>query len=87
MFVWQSSDELFAPIEHLFTWVAVFGLLSIILLGMLGYIAASRIVTPIRRLQETAKLIGRGDWQEPITIKTGDEIEELADEINRMNQK
>jgi signal transduction histidine kinase len=87
MFVWQSSDELFAPIEHLFTWVAVFGLLSIILLGMLGYIAANRIVTPIRRLQEAAKLIGRGDWQEPITIKTGDEIEELADEINRMNQK
>ncbi len=22
MFVWQSSDELFAPIEHLFTWVS-----------------------------------------------------------------
>ena len=87
MFVWQSSDELFAPIEHLFTWVAIFGLLSIILLAMLGYIAANRIVTPIRRLQETAKLIGRGDWQEPINIKTGDEIEELADEINRMNQK
>ena len=87
MFVWQSSDELFAPIEHLFTWVAVFGLLSISLLGMLGYIAASRIVTPIRRLQEAAKLIGHGTWQEPITIKTGDEIEELADEVNRMNKQ
>ncbi len=87
MFVWQSSDELFAPIEHLFTWVAVFGLLSIILLATLGYFAASRIVIPIRRLQETAKLIGHGDWQEPINIKTGDEIEELADEINRMNRQ
>ncbi len=87
MFVWQSSDELFAPIEHLFTWVAVFGLLSIILLILLGNMAASRIVTPIRRLQEAAKLIGHGDWQEPVTIKTGDEIEELADEVNRMNRQ
>ena len=87
MFVWQSSDELFAPVEHLFTWVAVFGLLSITLLAMLGYIAANRIVTPIRQLQETAKMIGRGTWQEPITIKTGDEIEELADEVNRMNRQ
>ena len=87
MFVWQSSDELFAPIEHLFTWVSVFGLLSVALLAALGSIAAGRIVTPIRRLQETAKLIGHGEWQEPINIKTGDEIEELADEINRMNQK
>ncbi len=85
MFVWQSSDELFAPIEHLFTWVAAFGLLSITLLAGLGYLAASRIVTPIRRLQEAAKLIGHGTWQEPIIIKTGDEIEELADEVNRMN--
>jgi len=87
MFVWQSSDELFAPIEHLFMWVSVFGLLSVALLATLGSIAAGRIVTPIRRLQETAKLIGHGEWQEPINIKTGDEIEELADEINRMNQK
>jgi signal transduction histidine kinase/HAMP domain-containing protein len=48
-------------------------------------VAASRIVTPIRKLQRAATLIGRGELSEPITIKTGDEIEELADEITRMN--
>ena len=87
MFVWQSSDELFAPIEHLFTWISVFGLLSVALLASLGAIAAGRIVTPIRRLQQTAKRIGRGQWEEPITIQTNDELEELADEMNRMNQQ
>ena len=87
MFVWQSSEELFAPIDHLFTWISVFGLLAIGLLVALGSIASGRIVTPIRRLQETARLIGRGEWQKPVTIQTGDEIEELAEEVNRMSQQ
>jgi signal transduction histidine kinase len=84
-FVWQSSEELFAPIRHLFTWVAAFGLMAIGLLLTLGYVAASRIVTPIRKLQRAATLIGRGELTEPIDIRTGDEIEELADDITRMN--
>jgi signal transduction histidine kinase len=84
-FVWQSSGELFAPVRHLLAWMTVFGLIAVGLLGSLGYVAASRIVTPIRRLQEAAKLIGRGELREPITIKTGDEIEDLAAEINRMH--
>lgn len=84
-FVWQSSQELFAPILHLFIWVAAFGLMAIALLLTLGYVAAGRIVTPIRKLQRAATLIGRGELTEPITIKTGDEIEELADEFTRMN--
>ena len=87
MFVWQSSEELFAPIEHLFTWISAFGLLAIGLLMALGFLMAGRIVTPIRQLQEAAKLIGRGQWQEPVQIKTGDELEALADEVNRMNQQ
>ncbi len=84
-FVWQSSEELFAPVNHLLSWISVFGLVALGLLVTLGYVASSRIVTPIRRLQEAARLIGRGELKEPMTIKTGDEIEDLADEINRMN--
>ena len=87
MFVWQSSDELFGPIQHFFKWTAAFGLLGVGLLMTLGYAAASRITAPIRRLQEAARQIGRGDFQEILKLSTGDEIEELADEVNRMNQQ
>ncbi len=87
MFVWQSSEELFAPIQNLFTRVAGFGLLAILLLTTLGFIAAERIVTPIRKLQEAAGLIGRGALKDPIAIHTNDEIEELAEAVNRMNQQ
>ncbi len=84
-FVWQSSSELFAPIRHLFTWLSVFGLAAVGLLIMLGSFAAGRIVTPIRQLQEAARAIGRGELRDRLIIRTGDELEELAEEINRMN--
>ncbi len=86
-FVWQSSDELFAPIQHLLTWVMVFGAVATALLVSLGYIAAGRIVTPVRQLQQAAQAIGRGELQTPITINTGDELEDLAREFTRMNEQ
>jgi two-component system, NtrC family, sensor kinase len=84
-FVWQSSDELFAPVQHLFTWVLMFGVVAILLLASLGYLAAGRIVTPVRQLQQAAQAIGRGELERPIQIRTGDELEDLAGEFNRMN--
>ena len=84
-FVWQSSDELFAPIGHLFTWMTIFGGVGIVLLVSLGYVAASRIVIPVRQLQQAARSIGRGELHSPLDIHTGDELEDLADEFTRMN--
>jgi signal transduction histidine kinase len=86
-FVWQSSDELLAPVRHLFTWLLIFGSVAIGLLVTLGYLAASRIVTPVRQLQRAARSIGRGELREPIRITTGDELEDLAEEFNRMNSQ
>ena len=87
MFVWQSSEELFGPIQNFFKWIAGFGFLGVGLLVTLGYLAAHRISSPIQRLQEATRQIGRGEFHEPIIINTGDEIEELADEINRMKEQ
>lgn len=86
-FVWQASDELFAPIRHFLTWMAFFSLVSVGLMAALGYLAANRIVTPVRRLQAAAQLIGRGELRQPIDIRTGDELQDLADEFNRMNRQ
>ena len=86
-FVWQASDELFAPIRHFLTWMAVFSLIAVGLMTSLGYLAANRIVMPVRRLQAAAQLIGRGELQQPIDIQTGDELQDLAEEFNRMNRQ
>jgi len=87
MFVWESSEELFQPIKSFFKWIAAFGLLGVGLLATLGYLAAQRITSPIRRLQEAARQISRGEFKESLVISTGDEIEELAEEVNRMKQQ
>jgi two-component system, NtrC family, sensor kinase len=85
-FAWQSSDELFAPMNKLFLWISTAGLVSIILIGVMGSVAAKKIVQPIRRLQNAASRIGKGEKVESLEIKTGDEIEALANEVNLMNE-
>jgi two-component system, NtrC family, sensor kinase len=84
-FVWQAAEELSAPTHHFLGWLAGFSLVAMGLLGILGYVASGRIVRPIRYLQQAASLIGKGELTEPIAVKTGDELEQLADEMTRMN--
>ena len=42
------------------------------------------MVRPIRRLDEGARRIGAGDLDQQIDVRTGDELEGLADQFNRM---
>jgi signal transduction histidine kinase len=84
MFVWQDSSEIFAPTRSLLVGVAIAGILSIGLLVAMGYYASRRIVKPIQRLRREASLIAAGDLSQSLAIKTGDEIEELASEFEKM---
>lgn len=86
-FVWQASEELSAPTHHFLVWLVGFGAVAMGLLGVLGYVASGRIVTPVRRLKQAASLIAKGQLKEPIRVQTGDELEQLADEMNRMNEQ
>ncbi len=85
-FAWQASDELFAPTQNLFLWISSAGVLSLLLIIVMGSVASDRVVKPIRNLQIAAARIGRGENVEPLNIATGDEIESLAGEINSMNR-
>jgi PAS domain S-box-containing protein len=84
MFVWQDSSEIFAPTRSLFAGVAIAGVLAIALLVALGFYASGQIVRPIQRLRQEASLIAAGDLSRPLAIETGDEIEELASEFEKM---
>ncbi|MBI4383417.1 MAG: PAS domain-containing protein [Nitrospinae bacterium] len=84
-FAWQSSDELFGPTNKLFLWISAAGFLSILLIVLMGSFASDKIVKPIWELQQTAGRIGRGEKVDKLSIRTGDEIEILANEINTMN--
>ena len=63
------------------------GLLAIVL-GALGSIAFSRRITqPISRLVEGTIFAAKGDLDQVIDIRTGDEIEELGKNFNQMIQQ
>ena len=48
------------------------------------FFLARRMVGPIQALRTGAARIGSGDFSQRISIKTGDELEALADQFNEM---
>ncbi|MEE8423303.1 MAG: histidine kinase dimerization/phospho-acceptor domain-containing protein, partial [Thermodesulfobacteriota bacterium] len=84
VFTSQDPKETYAPINTLLMWIAASGLFGIVLLGLLVVYASRMIVKPIKMLHDGAELIGKGDLNYRLQIKSGDEIEELADKFNEM---
>ncbi len=84
VFVEQPLEEAFAPLTSSL-WRAG-GILAI---GLAIAIAASlaltrRMIEPIEMLRAGAARIGDGALDQRIAIQSGDELEDLADEFNRM---
>jgi signal transduction histidine kinase len=57
--------------------------LGLLIAGTAAALLARRMVVPIRTLQEGAERIGGGDLGHRLAIKTGDELEALAEQFNR----
>jgi signal transduction histidine kinase len=62
----------------------VFFVLGLVLCVAAGMLLARRMTVPIKAVQAGASRLAAGDFDQTITVKTGDEIELLADEFNRM---
>jgi signal transduction histidine kinase len=63
------------------------GILLAILLAAVAYLFARRLTRPIRDLQVGVGLVAAGDLSSRVRIKTGDELEELAQSFNNMAQR
>ncbi|MGH7250852.1 MAG: PAS domain S-box protein [Nitrospiraceae bacterium] len=83
-FVRQNPDETFASLDQLLFQVAAYGALVLAVLWGTGVVVARRIAWPIRILHEGAQHIGTGDLAHRLVVKTGDEIEHLAEAFNSM---
>ncbi len=84
VFVELPLDEAYAPLYASIERSGVLLLAGLGLAFLAGLFLARRMVVPIRRLQESAEKLGEGDLGQRIVIKTGDEIETLADRFNLM---
>jgi signal transduction histidine kinase len=84
VFVELPVAEAYAP---LYTTIERSGILLTAALGfafVAGLVLARRMVGPIQALRAGAARIGSGDLSQRISVKTGDELEGLADQFNDM---
>lgn len=61
--------------------------LGLVLTGILNYILARNLETPIRKIIEATRRIGGGDYNERIDISSSAEFDELSSCINDMTDK
>jgi PAS domain S-box-containing protein len=83
-FVRQDPAETYAALNELIARVVAYGAVVFAVLCATGVLVARRLVRPIQVLHEGAQRIGSGSLDHRLTLRTGDEIEHLADAFNRM---
>jgi signal transduction histidine kinase len=84
VFVEQPVAEVFAKLDASILRTGLLLLAGLVISALAASALARSMVRPIRTLDEGAQRIGEGDLDQQIVVKTGDELEGLADQFNRM---
>ena len=84
VFAEQPIAEAFAPLYASLQRNALLLLAGLLFAASAGVYVARRMVAPIRSIQAGAAQIARGNLEQRIDVRTGDELEALAEEFNNM---
>ena len=87
MFVELPVSEAYASLYAALQRLAIVLLAASIFAVLAGIALARRMVGPIQALRAGAERIGGGDFAQRISIKTGDELEGLANQFNDMGAR
>ena len=87
MFVELPVKEAYASLYLALQRLAIVLLAASIFAVLAGIFLARRMVVPIQALRAGAERIGSGDFAQRISIRTGDELEGLADQFNIMGER
>ena len=81
-----TSEHIAKKIKNILAMIdGVFvGIIIVVLL--IAYFMSRKITKPIHALNKGAKIVGSGDLDYNLNVKTGDEIEDLANSFNRMTK-
>jgi len=85
VFVEQPAAEVYAKLNASITRTGLLLLAGLIISALVALVLARGMVRPIRTLDEGARRIGAGELDQKIDVRTGDELEGLADQFNRMS--
>jgi len=84
VFVEQPVSEVFAKLNASILRTVLLLLVGLVISAFGALALARGMVRPIRTLSEGAQRIGEGNLDQQIVVRTGDELESLADRFNRM---
>jgi signal transduction histidine kinase len=84
MFVELPIEEANAPLYDSIKRSSLLLAGGLLLAFLAGLFLARKMIVPIQQLREGAAQIGAGNLEQRISIKTGDELELLADQFNDM---
>ncbi len=87
VFVEQPIAEVYAKLNASIIRTGLLLLAGLAISALAASALARSMVRPIRTLDEGARRIGAGELGGTIVVKTGDELEGLADQFNRMTQQ
>jgi signal transduction histidine kinase len=87
MFVELPVEEAYASLYAALQRLAIVLTAASVFAVLAGIFLARRMVGPIQALRTGAERIGSGDFAQRISIRTGDELEGLADQFNDMGAR
>ncbi len=82
VFVERPVEDTFAPLRAATVRSIVVLALGLLLATLASVALARRMVAPVHRLQEGAARVGKGELDHRIDVRTGDELQALAEEFN-----
>jgi two-component system, NtrC family, sensor kinase len=80
-------DEAYAPLYQALARSGALLLAGLALAFLAALFLARRMVVPIQTIRAGAARIGSGDLAQRISVRTGDELEALAEQLNRMAEQ
>lgn len=87
VFIEQPLGDAFEPLHASIYRTTLLLLISIALAVLASLLLARRMVKPIRALRDGAIRLGAGELDHRIELRTGDELESVGEEFNRMAAK
>jgi signal transduction histidine kinase len=87
VFVEQPISEAFAPLYAPLIRIGILLLLGLVLSILASMALARYMVRPINALREGAQAIGAGNLDHKLDVRTGDELQDLAEQFNTMTTR